>query len=247
MARDAVYSMLRWIARHVRGFYPAVAAFVGLSFFIAVGAIAIFAMLAEGVSEGITQPFDEAVLRWFADRRTPLLDSVMLEITTLGTGVVLIMLVLVASVFLWLTQHRWSVYVLLLGVFGAKLLNTLLKNMIARERPSVVEWVTHVRSLSFPSGHAMSSIVVYGTVAYLVARLEPSRRIRHTTWILAGLIVLAIGISRMYLGVHYPSDVIAGYLGGLAWIALVATSLTGIRYFAKRRPETHTEERDLDL
>ncbi|MGQ0561305.1 MAG: phosphatase PAP2 family protein [Gemmatimonadota bacterium] len=245
-ARNALHSTLRLVARHVDGFFGAVAAFFTIGFFIAAAAIAVFAALASAVEVGFTQPIDEAVLRWFAEHRTPVLNQVMLEITTLGTGVVLIAIVLIASVFLWLTEHHWSVYVLLLGVLGAKLFNTLLKGSFARERPAMVEWVTEVHSASFPSGHAMSSIVVYGSVAYLVGRLEPSLRLKRITWLLVALIVAAIGISRMYLGVHYPSDVIGGFLAGLAWIALVATTMTAIRYFADRRPETRREEQDLD-
>lgn len=245
-ARDVLYSTLRFIGRHVDGFFGALAAFLTLGFFIAAAAISIFAALASAVQYGLTQRFDETVLQWFATHRSPIMNRVMLEITILGTGVVLIVIVLIASVFLWLTHHRWSVYMLLLGVFGAKLFNTLLKHTFARERPSVVEWITHTTSASFPSGHAMSSIVTYGTVAYLVGRLEPTRTLRITTWLLVALIVIAIGISRMYLGVHYPSDVIAGFLAGLGWIAFVAAMVTAINFFADRRPETRAEEHDLE-
>lgn len=244
-ARDALYSTLNWVARHVRGFYPALAAVLTLSFVAAAVAIAIFAQLAEGVLEGDTQGFDEAVLTWFQTHRTPGLNRVMLEITALGSGSVIIMVVLLASVFLWLTHHKWSVYVLLLVVFGSKLLNTMLKGGFGRERPSIVESITDVNSLSFPSGHAMSSIVAYGSIAYLISRLEPSWRLRYAIWIFVILLVLAIGVTRMYLGVHYPSDVIGGYLAGVAWVGLVAALIKAVRYFADRRPETRSEEHDL--
>ena len=244
--RDALYSTLRFIARHVQGFFVPLAAFIGFGLVVAAVAVMIFAAIAEAVDEGLTQSFDERVLRWFESNRSPLLDKVMLEITTLGSGVVLVMLVLVAAVFLWQTQHRWSVYLLLLGVLGGKLLNTLLKQFFERPRPSAVQWVTEVHSASFPSGHAMSSMVVYGSVAYLVGRLYDKPALRRTTWLLAIVIITAIGASRMYLGVHYPSDVIAGFLGGMAWLAFVISSLRALQFFAKRRPETRSEERDLD-
>ena len=244
--RDVLYSTLRLIARHVHGFFGALAAFLTVGLLAGVAAVAVFAAIASAVVEGLTQSFDEKVLRWLESQRTPLLDKVMLEITTLGSGVVLIMLVLVASVFLWQTQHKWSVYLLMLGVLGGKLFNSLLKEFFERPRPSIVQWVTETHSASFPSGHAMSAMVVYGSVAYLVARLDPRPALRRTTWILAVLVILAIGASRMYLGVHYPSDIIAGYLGGLAWLAFVASTLTALQFFAKRRPETRAEEHDLD-
>jgi len=246
VAADALYSTLRLIARHVGGFFGALAAFLTVGVVLSVAAVSIFALIASAVHTGVTQSFDNSVLRWFSAHRTPLLDEVALEITALGTGLVLLMLAAVASVFLWLTNHKWSVYVLLVGVVGGKLLNTLLKGIFERQRPSVVEWVTEVHSPSFPSGHAMSALVVYGSVAYLVGRLEPTRRLKYVTWIVTAILVMAIGISRMYLGVHYLSDVLAGFAAGLAWLAFVASTVTAIRFFAHRRPETHREEADLN-
>lgn len=243
---DALYSTLRLIERHVSGFFAALAAFLSVGFLVSAAAVSVFAAMASAVRTGITQSFDETVLQWLAQHRAPLLDEIMLEITSLGTGLVLIMIALIASLFLWLTRHRWSVYVLLFGIVGGKILNTLLKVIFERQRPSVVEWVTQVHSASFPSGHAMSSMVVYGSIAYLVARLEPAPRLRRTIWATAAVLILAIGVSRMYLGVHYPSDVIAGFVAGFAWLAFVASAVTAVRFFADRRPETHSEEKDLE-
>jgi membrane-associated phospholipid phosphatase len=244
--RDALYTTLRWTAEHVSGFFGALAAFVTVSLAVGVAAAMLFAAFARFVMSGVTQNFDDEVLRWISTHRTPGLNEVMLEITTLGSGMVLIVLVLVASVFLWLTKHHWSVYILLVGVVGGQLMNRLLKNFFERPRPSIVEWVTEVSSKSFPSGHAMTAMITYGSVAYLVARLEPTDLLRRTTWAIAALFIFAIGISRMYLGVHYPSDIVAGYLAGVAWLAFVATSLAAVRYFAPRRPATRREEHDLN-
>jgi undecaprenyl-diphosphatase len=243
--QTALYSTLRWIAGHVRGFYGALAAFVTVSMVVGAAAAATFAAFAGLVSEGFTQKIDESVLQWFQSHRSDLLNQIMLEATVLGSGAVLITIVMIASVFLWLTKHHWSVYILLMGVFGGQLLNGLLKGYFERPRPTVVEFVDDVHSLSFPSGHAMTSMIAYGSVAYLVGRLEPTRGLRITTWVVAAFMIILVGISRMYLGVHYPSDVFAGFLAGLAWLAFVAASLAAIRFFAPRRPETHSEEHDL--
>ena len=229
----------------MRGFFGAIAAFLTVGLVVGIAASVVFAAFAHVVMTGVTQNFDENVLRWIQTHRSPAMNSVMLEVTTLGSGMVLIMMVCVASVFLWLTKHHWSVYILLMGVLGGQVMNRLLKGFFERPRPSVVEWVTEVSSKSFPSGHAMTAMITYGSVAYLVARLEPTRLLRRTTFIMAALFIIAIGVSRMYLGVHYPSDIIAGYLGGIAWLAFVATSLTAVRFFAPRRPETRKEEHDL--
>lgn len=243
--RDALYSTLRFIARHVRGFYGAVAAFLTIGVVVGLGASSAFIIFAAIVSGGATQRFDESVLRWLDGFRTPFLDEAALEVTSLGNGIVLIVLVLVASVFLWQTHHRWSVYLLLIAALGGKFLNSVLKGWFDRPRPSIVEHVDVVHSMSFPSGHAMASLVVYGSVAYVVGRLEPTVLLRRTTWALASLLILAIGVSRMYLGVHYPSDVLAGFVAGLAWLAFVSAGFTAVRFFAYRRPEVEREEEDL--
>jgi undecaprenyl-diphosphatase len=243
--RDALYSTLRFIARHVRGFYGALAAFLTISAVVGLGASSAFIIFAAIVRGGATQRFDERVLDWLSGFRGPFLDEAALEITSLGNGIVLIALVLVASVFLWQTNHRWSVYLLIIAALGGKFLNTVLKQYFDRPRPTIVDHIDVVHSMSFPSGHAMSSLVVYGSVAYLVARLEPTPGLRRTTWTLAALVILGIGLSRMYLGVHYPSDVIAGFAAGLAWLAFVASGVTAVRFFAYRRPEVEQEEEDL--
>ena len=243
---DALYSTLRVIAGHVRGFYGALATFVTVSLVVAVAASAAFAAMAGFVTGGFTQRADEAILQFFQQNRSEFLNTVMLEITALGSGVTLLMIVSITSVFLWLTKHKWSVYILLGGVVLGQIMNAILKNSFDRPRPSIVEKVTDVHSLSFPSGHAMTSMIVYGSVCYLVARLEPTRRLRMLTWLLAAAVILVIGISRMYLGVHYPSDILAGYLGGLAVLAFVAASTKALRFFAPRRPEVKREEHDLN-
>jgi undecaprenyl-diphosphatase len=239
---DPLYSLLRLIGRHLRGFWGALAAFLTAGLIAGFIATASFLLLAGIVTRGITQTTDERVLQWLASHRSPGLDEIMLEITSLGNGTFLILLAAIVAVFLWLTSHRWSASVLIVGVIGGQILSRMLKLAFDRDRPSVIGWVDQVSSPSFPSGHAMGSFVAYGAVAYLVARLEPTPALRRFTWAVAAFLILAIGVSRMYLGVHYPSDVLAGFTAGLAWLAFVAASMTAIRFFAPRRSETKREE-----
>ncbi len=242
---DALYGVLRFIARHVRGFYAAVAAYMSIAVFVGFAAVLAFARFTRVVLEGSTQRFDEAVLTWVAVHRTDGLDRLALEITALGNYATVAVLVLSVSVFLWLTHHRLSVGLLLVALVGGGFLNTLLKDVFGRPRPTVVEQVTQVSSLSFPSGHSMTAFIAYAAVAYLGGRLEPTAVLRWTTWGLASLLILAIGASRIYLGVHYPSDVLGGYLAGLAWLAFVVSGLGAIRYYAGRKPDVEEAERDL--
>ena len=241
-----LYTTLRFIARHFPGFWSAIAAFLTASFLVAILAVAIFAGFAHLVEEGFTQSLDETILQRLVEMRTPTLDKIMLEITALGSGGVLIMMVSTAALFLWLTDHKWSMYLFITAVIGGQLLNQILKLAFNRERPGVVEWGQEVVTLSFPSGHAMTSTIAYGCIAYLVGRLESTRKLRLAVWGVAIVLVCMIGFSRMYLGVHYPSDVFAGFFGGVAWLAFVAAGLRAIEFFAERRPETKQEEQDLD-
>jgi membrane-associated phospholipid phosphatase len=242
--RDALFKFLRFIEHHVSGFHGPVLAFLLIGL-LGASAVAFFAFWARVVMRGTTTAFDDTVLRWFAAHRTPHLNSIMLQITSLGNPTTILVLLSVSCLFLWLTQHRYSVYLLLIGILGGTFINTGLKLIFHRDRPSIVEWVTQVSSESFPSGHAMMSLIAYGSVAYLVGRLEPSRLMRIITWILAVIIILAIGTSRVYLGVHYPSDVIAGYVGGLAWLSFVTSGITAMQYFSARKPEVEQVEKDL--
>ncbi len=241
---DALYRTLRFVAGHVQGFYAAYAAFLTLAF-LGAAAFAAFIGFGKLVAEGVTLSFDDSVLRWFAAHRTATATYVALSLTSLGSEVVLIALVLVASVFLWATRHHYSVYLLLIGAFGAWGLSALLKEVFERPRPSIVSHLVIVHSDSFPSGHAMHSMVVYASIALLVARLAPGRSLRTLTWTVAILLIAGIGTSRLYLGVHYPSDVAAGYVAGLAWIAFVAAGLAGARYLSARNPAIESAERDL--
>lgn len=242
---DLLYGFLRLIARHVHGFYGAVLTYLSFSFFVAIGAVWAFAEVSDEVLEGSTQRFDEAVLTWVEGHRAPTFDHIALEITALGNLATLAVLVLAVSVFLWLSHHRISVALLMIAVAGGGILNTLLKEVFDRPRPSVVDQITDVSSQSFPSGHSMAAFIAYASVAYLGGRLEPTPVMRWTTWGFAALLILAVGASRVYLGVHYPSDVVGGYFAGLAWLAFLISGLTAIRYFSSRKPEVVKEEQDL--
>lgn len=193
-----------------------------------------FGEFAETVMAGQTQSFDETVLRWVATRHTVSLDSLMLEITSLGTGSTVLMIVGVAALFLALTRHRYSAALLLAATAGGGFVNIVLKHYFERPRPHVFEWGTNALSSSFPSGHAMSATIVYTTVAYLAARLQKRAWERALTMALAASIILAISASRVYLGVHYPSDVVAGMIIGIGWSAFCMATLEAIQRVAKR-------------
>ena len=228
----------RWLRvafERAHGLVGGLGIFLVAGLLVGVAGTAAFVALADEVREGETQAFDEAVIRWMQAQHSPLLDRVMIEVTALGTGTTVLMIVAIAALFLTLTQHKYSAILLLVATSGGLVLNGVLKLGFDRPRPSVFIPAVHTVSSSFPSGHAMSSAIVYGTVAYLAARLHRRRWARWVVMTFAFVVIALISASRMYLGVHYPSDVVAGVIIGLAWAGFCMATLEAIQRFALRR------------
>ncbi|HET9010156.1 MAG TPA: phosphatase PAP2 family protein [Gemmatimonadaceae bacterium] len=241
---DVVFRGLRALGVRANNFYATVGVFLVIGVVIAIAGTLAFAEMGEWVQKGLTQTFDVAVLQWLHQHSTPLLTQMATELTYLGTGTVVLMIVAVAALFLWHTEHKHSARLLLAAVAGNILLNGVLKLVFHRARPSVFEWQTTAVSSSFPSGHAMSATVCYGTVAYLVIRLQKHHWSRLLTGTAAVILILLICATRLYLGVHYPSDVIAGILVGLAWASFCMATLEASLLIARRRaPRAVVEER----
>jgi membrane-associated phospholipid phosphatase len=240
---NLVFGALRKLGSHGRSVYTAVGIFLVAGVFVAIVGTIGFASLAEVVREGYTQQFDDAVLRWIGAHHSPTLTTIMNEVTPLGTGIVVLTVVGVTTAFLWRTEHKHSARMLLAATAGGILLNNGLKLFFDRERPSVFEWGTHAASSSFPSGHAMSATVVYGTVAYLLARLQKHGWARAVTLLFAVVMIALICFTRLYLGVHYPSDVLGGIIIGLAWSGFCMATLEASLALARRRaPASVVEE-----
>lgn len=225
----------------LRGSVKKAGSFIGgLGIILIVGIIVaaagtwLFGEFADRVMQGQTQAVDEAILRWIETHHSTFLDEAMLEVTALGTGVVVLMVVGISALFLSLTRHRYSALLLLVATAGGIVLNNVLKSFFDRPRPQIFEWGEHASTSSFPSGHAMSATIVYTTVAYLASRLAGKRWIRWVTMLVAAIIIVLIALSRMYLGVHYPSDVMAGVIIGLAWAAFCMATLEAIQRFGGR-------------
>ncbi len=233
-----------WLGRHLSGFYTAVGSVLMVGFILAVG---LFALIAQMVTMGMTQPFDDAVLLWMDSHSADWLDIAALEVTALGAAVVVWIVVSIASAFLWVSRHRISVLLLWIAVLGSAAINTGLKAYFSRPRPELFPWRTpHAGQSSFPSGHSMGATVAYVTLAYLIARLEPTSTLRRMTYGIAAVVIVLVGLSRMYLGVHYPSDVLAGFVVGFAWAAFCALTIEAVAYFRRRKPGVERAEHDLD-
>jgi undecaprenyl-diphosphatase len=231
---DLAFGSVRWVAGHARNAYTTFGLLILGGLTVAMLLSYGFAKIAAKVVTGKTTGFDDSAMRFMGEHQIPLISNLMVEVTMLGTGIVVAMIVAVSALFLWLYDYRNSATLLLVTTLGGMLLNSVLKAGFDRPRPEFFEWGTHAMTSSFPSGHAMSAAIVYPTVAYLAARLQKGHLARLLTMLAAALLVLLISLSRVYLGVHYPSDVIAGVVVGLAWSLFCMTTLEVAQLYAKR-------------
>jgi undecaprenyl-diphosphatase len=183
-----------------------------------------FVTVADHVTLGRAQPIDERLMRALrapGELSRPIgpywLPGAVRDVTALGSAPVLSIFVLAVAGALAARRQFHAVLLLLAATIGGILLNDALKGLFARPRPDVALHLIEVRSLSFPSGHAMESAIIYLTLAALLTRLVQSRTLRLYFLGVAAFLTLIVGLSRVYLGVHYPSDVLAGWTAGLAW------------------------------
>lgn len=183
-----------------------------------------FAAVVDEVLEGDTHEFDEAImlaLRSPLDPADPIgppaLEMAMGDITALGGFTVITLIGLIVVGYLVILRRWPSVILVIVSLVGGTILNTVLKNAFARPRPDLVAHLVDVHSMSMPSGHAMISAVTYLTIGALLARVQPTRSLKVYTVAVSVMLVLVIGLSRVYLGVHWPTDVLAGWCLGAAW------------------------------
>lgn len=183
----------------------------------------IVAKLAEEVLEKEAFAFDTSFLLWLHQYNNPSLDKLMLFITNLGNPTTVVIVAFMTLAILWWRRYRLEIMVFTLTCLGGVILNTGLKLFFSKPRPQLWNQLITEKSFSFPSGHAIGSMVLYGFVAHLLAFYYP--KFSTLIYTLAVILIGAIGFSRLYLGVHWPTDVIAGYGVGFLWLAICITML----------------------
>lgn len=204
-----------------------------LVFVIALPAVLLAGVLLAGLAvDGGTRALDEGMMLLLRDpvdsTRTlgpNWLRESMRDITSLGGNTVLFLMTAAVAAFMLLTDRKRTARLVLVSVVTGALVNTGLKLAFARPRPDIVPHDVAVYTSSFPSGHAFLSATVYLTLAALLARTQPDRRVKAFVLAVAVTLTALIGVSRVYLGVHWPTDVLAGWTLGAAWafVAWIAT------------------------
>ena len=222
--------VLGWLGSHELGFL--------LLLFTAAAGVWAFAALASEVREGETGSFDRRILLSMRHPGnlmpvgSPGFQEAVRDVSALGSAVVLGLITLAVTGFLALDGKPHMALFNAASVVTGMIVSILLKEIFQRPRPEIVPQVAYASHTSFPSGHSMMSALTYLTLAAILARSQGRTRLKAWFFLMAALATLLVGISRVYLGVHWPSDVLAGWMAGAVWAILC--SLTA-RWLQSRR------------
>ena len=208
-----------------------------------------FLVLAEDVLEGETFSLDERILLMFretANRSDPIgppwFEEAMRDLTALGGTTLLTLVTLASLAYLLLESKRHTAILVAVSVAGGALLSSLLKWGIGRPRPDLVPHGMDVYTASFPSGHSTMAAVVYLTLGALLARAQPRQSVKVFLLVLAAGVTVIVGISRVYLGVHWPTDVLGGWALGAGWACLCWLAMLWLQAHGEVEQETSPEE-----
>ena len=238
--------LLAWVNSHRHQEYSFL-----LTLALITGGIWLFVYLAGEVGAGDTTNFDRQILLLLRNPHNPedplgprWTQEMGRDITALGGVTVLLSLTVMVTGFLLLQKKGHAALLVAAATGGAYLFSSLLKEFYERPRPDLVPHGSYVTSSSFPSGHSMLAAAVYLTLAALLCRVYAQRRMRFYLLLWATLLTVAVGVSRVYLGVHWPTDVLSGWTAGAVW-ALLCSLMA--RYLQRRgqleKPERELEER----
>jgi membrane-associated phospholipid phosphatase len=187
-------------------------------------------LFSGGAPRGHALSIDHAAAAWVSGIRRPWLTQIAVEVTSLGSVTVLGAIVVLAAAGLYLTRDRLGAILLASATVGALGFTPLLKDLIERERPPLAARLVVTSGYSFPSGHSLAAASILGALALIACRHLPSRAERLVTLAAAAVVIGAVAASRVYLGVHYLTDVAAGTSFGLAWVLAWAAALSALEH-----------------
>ncbi|KMY54125.1 hypothetical protein AC623_09420 [Bacillus sp. FJAT-27231] len=201
------------------------------AFFISLFCVILFGLIAMLISDQKIVMFDNTIISFIQELETPALTNVMKFFSFIGAGYPCILLTIAIMLFLYtVLHHRKELILFIWVVTGSELLNLILKIVFHRARPAIHRMV-EANGFSFPSGHSMAAFSLYGIVAFLLWRHVKTSFGRSMLIGIGVILTGAIGVSRIYLGVHYPSDVAGGYLASGSWLT---ASIWGYQSYAKK-------------
>ncbi|MHA7583838.1 phosphatase PAP2 family protein [Paenibacillus vandeheii] len=182
--------------------------------------LAVFSIIALSISDNQIHRFDDSLITWIQGMESQGMTRWMELFTWIGSGIPVVIITILSMVVLYVfLKHRRELLFLGCVIAGSAILNTLLKLMFHRARPTIHR-IIEVSGYSFPSGHSMAAFSLYGGLAFLIWKHIPTAVGRVLMIIVSAMFILMIGMSRIYLGVHYPSDVVGGYFMSGCWLAV---------------------------
>jgi membrane-associated phospholipid phosphatase len=220
---NSLRKLVSW-GKHIHpslAFLVATVGTIGLSICLII--LSLLAWLFSEVLEREAFGFDTSFLLWLHQFANPYLDNLMLAITQLGDPIAAGSIALVSLGLLWWQRYRQEAKIFAIACLGGAILNTGLKLAFGKPRPHLWPQLIAETSFSFPSGHALGSVVLYGLIAYLL--VDRYSQFAKSIYIFAAIAITAITFSRLYLGVHWPTDVIAGCGIGFLWLMICITML----------------------
>lgn len=213
---------------------PFIIAFI-ISFIIVVVGINVFVDLTENLHTEAFLEFDRRVTEYVISFRTPTLNKIFQFFTFVGDLYGYLIITAISTVFFYLKFRNWRFVLEMIFVLAISgLANLALKEVINRARPDA-EHLVSVATLSYPSGHAMSAIAFYGFLIYLFYNFKLNKWLKTVIILLLGLLIFVIGLSRVYLGVHYPTDIVGGFIAGFIWVIFCVILFHLIDLLRKRR------------
>ena len=193
------------------------------AFILCLGLGSTFIYIATAMSNGSIDPFDTTVIAFVQGLETPWLTTVLTFFTWLGSGYVVVpMALILAAILYYGLRASPQAWLLLIVIAGTPLFNTLLKHYFKRERPEIHR-ILDTHGFSFPSGHAMISFSLYAIIAFIAWGFIKTAAGRVMLLLFTAFMILAISISRIYLGVHYPSDIVGGFTVSALWLTIAIT------------------------
>ncbi|MBD1853081.1 phosphatase PAP2 family protein [Leptolyngbya sp. FACHB-711] len=224
MFQDVLRSIKHFWLRRI---YPSLASLIAaigmVGLISCLSVLWLVAYLSDEILERENFAFNTAFLNWLHQFTNPTLDRLMLAITHLGSWPIVVPILLTVFLTLWLKRQRQEAQIFLIANIGAFILKNALKLFFKNPRPALWMRLITETSYSFPSGHALGSMVLYGMIAFLLARHFPKR----AGWFygIAAVLTGAIGFSRLYLGVHWVTDVVGGWGMGFLWLMICVVML----------------------
>lgn len=239
--KELVYDLIQSIRKQLTGSNPYLPFYLLIFFaFIAfVLGVNLFVELTDELPGKGIKNYDDAITNYIISWRSPTLNQFFQVVTDMGDVYAYIVVTTIAvAYFIFKLKNKKFIFQLLGILLLSAISNIALKQVINRARPTLEHMVV-VKTLSYPSGHAMSAMAFYGFLIYLTFRIKMSRWLRSFLIFIFTFLILAIGISRIYLGVHFPSDVAGGFIAGLIWVALCIVLFNIIDLLRERRRQRH--------